>query len=152
MPVEDEIVGGSDAAGGAGLVDAEEQRIIENSRSLDDGAAAGAPAQDRDLMVAAVGEVDLGVRVVGVAKDDEMTGRFPEAEQLILPAVLAEVEQGLIAGEVFLGRRQGQVADFHNAEKRTPQHVQCSAASVLTGVMLYYFVGFWRGFSSNAKR
>ena len=55
----------------------------------------------------AEGEVDFGRGFVGVAQDDEVLRRRPEAQQFVAAAGFAEVEQRLVAGEVLLGRRQG---------------------------------------------
>ena len=61
----------------------------------------------------AEGEVDLGGGFVGVTQDDEVLRQRPEAQEFVAAAGFAEVEQRLVAGEVFLGRPQREVAEFH---------------------------------------
>ena len=61
----------------------------------------------------AEGQVDLGRGLVGVAEDHEVLRGRPEAQEFIAVAGFAQVEQRLVAGEVLLGRRQGEVAELH---------------------------------------
>jgi hypothetical protein len=98
------LVGGGDAAERPGAVEAQDQRVVEDARALQDGAAAGATAQDRDRVGPAEGQVHLPGGLVGVAYDDEVLRRLPEAEQVAGPAGFTEVEQRLVAGEVFFRR------------------------------------------------
>ena len=110
---EDEAVGGGDAVEGAGVGDAEDQGVVEDAGALQDGAAAGAAAQDGDGVLLTEGEVGFGGGLVGVAEDNEVAGQGPEAEEFVALAGFAEVEEDLVAGEVFLGRREGEVAEVH---------------------------------------
>ena len=48
MALENELVGGGDAVARAGVVDAQDQGVVEHAGPLENGAAAGAAAQDGD--------------------------------------------------------------------------------------------------------
>lgn len=48
-------------------------------------------------------EIDFGAGLVGVTEDDKVLQGFPKAEQFAAKSVLAEVEQGFVAGEILGG-------------------------------------------------
>ena len=79
-------------------------------------ATASATAQNRHAVLPGAVEVGFGTRLVGVAEHEEMFARFPKAQDAAVAAVLlAQVEQRLVAGEVFGGRGQRQVEKLHGA-------------------------------------
>src|ERR1035441_7520385 len=59
------LVGGGNAVARPGFVDAQNQRIVEDARSLEHGPAPGAAAQNGDAKFPADGQVDLGLGFVG---------------------------------------------------------------------------------------
>ena len=113
MALENELVGGGDAVARAGVVDAQDQGVVEDARPLEDGPAPGAAAQDGYGELLAAREVHLGRGLIGVAQDDEIFRQGPEAQEFVAAAGLTEVEQHLVAGKVLLGRPQGEVAELH---------------------------------------
>ena len=113
VAIENEPVGGGDAVARARVVKAQDKRVVEHSRSLEDGAAAGTAAQDGDIEALAEREVHLDGGFIGVTQDDEISREGPESQEFIAAAGFAEVQQGLVASEVFLGGPQGEIAKFH---------------------------------------
>ena len=51
--------------------------------------------------------MDLLLGPVGVAQDDEMSGRGPEAEGLPAGFFVGRIQQCFIAGQIVLGRIKG---------------------------------------------
>ncbi len=113
MALEHVVVALGDALKKGRAVEAENEGVIENPGPLENGAAAGAAAQHRQIMLAAKSLIDFGSNRVGVADNDEVTGRFPETQDFALGGVVAVVEQRLVQGEVFFGRLEGQVKVLH---------------------------------------
>src|ERR1035441_6239604 len=113
VSLQDELIGGGNAVARPGFVDAQDQGVVEDARSLEHGPAPGAAAQDGDAEFPADGQVDLRGGFVGVTDHDEVLRRSPEAQEFLAAAGFAEVEQRLVTGEVLLGRRQYEVAEFH---------------------------------------
>ena len=87
----------------------QDQRIIQATRSLHDGPAAGAAAENRNLPRLARGHVHFGLNLVRVADDDERLRRFPKTQRFMSGAGFAPIQQRLVAGEIFGGR--GECAD-----------------------------------------
>ena len=71
VALEDVVVGLGDAGKRTGFGDAEDEREIQAAGALDDGAAAGAAAQDRHAGALRGVEMNFGRGLVGVAEDDE---------------------------------------------------------------------------------
>ncbi len=94
----------------AGLADAQDERIVQATRSLKHGPAARATAHHGDTVRPAKGQADFGADFVAVTDHHKMMGGFPEAQQFAGDAFFAQVEQRLVAGEVLFGRRQSEVA------------------------------------------
>jgi hypothetical protein len=130
VPSQNELVRRGDAMEWAGGIGAQNQRIVQNSRSLQNGSASCAAAENGNGVLLAEGEVDLGCCLVGVAKSDERLCRFPKTEQLIRKSRFAQAEQRLVARQIFRRRGQGEVAMVH----------------------LLDFTGFWLAMLSNAAR
>ena len=72
VAVHDEVVGRRDAVQRAGIVDAQDQGIVEGPRPQQDRAAAGAAAQDGDVAGAAEGQGGLAGSLVGIAEHHEV--------------------------------------------------------------------------------
>ncbi len=81
-------------------VDSQDQRIVKAARPLQDRSAAAAPAEDADARLAASVQVHFAGEGIGEAGDDKIVARLPKAEDLAGVAVVAGVEQGLVAGEI----------------------------------------------------
>src|ERR1035438_3316801 len=85
------LVGGGNAVARPGFVDAQDQRVIEDARSLEDGPAPAAAAQNGNAQFPADWQVDLRGGLVGVTDHDEVLRRSPEAQQLLAAAGFTEV-------------------------------------------------------------
>src|SRR6266849_1370817 len=95
--LKNEVVGARNALKRAAGFDWQKQRIIETAGPLQDGAAAGTAAQDGDGMLAAKGDIDFRVDCISVTDDDKILNGFPKTENAFSTAILAKVEQSLIA-------------------------------------------------------
>ena len=105
MAFHDELVRPLNGGERAGVVERQGEGVVQAAGALQHGAAAAAPAQDRNPRRLARRPVDLGCDAVRVTHDDEMFACFPEAQRPDA-AVLAEVQQRLVARQIF--RRRGQ--------------------------------------------
>lgn len=110
LPVflHDICIGVADVGEGAGVGDFQDQRVIQGAGTLEDGAATGAATEDRDGVLPGLVEISFGAGFVGVAEDEEVFGRLPEAENLF-----AGIQQRFVAGEVLLGRGQCEIEKLH---------------------------------------
>src|SRR5437762_2598298 len=134
MPAENETIGGRDAVMGTRFIDAQDQRIIETARPLENSATTGASTQNRNSILLAKGHVNLLAGLAGISEDYKIAWRFPNSKQFARFAFLAEVEQGFVAGEVLFRRGQGQIAVVHVWMK------ECGIYSASTGPFFLTFV------------
>jgi len=101
------------------VVDAQDKRIVQAAMTLQDGAAAGATAQDRHAGAPASFEIRLARCGIGIAQNDEIFGGLPEAEGLAT-ARLAGVQQ------CFVGRQVGgRAGESRIPEIHFPQYLIC---------------------------
>jgi len=96
----DILVRGGDIAGGAGFGNLQNQGIIQATRQLHDGAAAGTAAKDRNSTLFAGGDVHLGSDLIGITHNDKHRLRLPKYEGFVAGAGLTQVQQGFIRCEV----------------------------------------------------
>ena len=93
----------------------QKQGVVKTPGALQHGAAAGTTAVNRNCFALSSCHVELGGNFVCIANNDKMFARFPKAEDFFAIAGFAPVEQRLIAREVFDGRGESQVEQFHFA-------------------------------------
>jgi len=110
---QDEAIGGADAVEVLVVVDVEDEGIVQDTRALQDGAAAGAATEHGDGVLLTEREIGLGGGFVAVAEDDKVAREVPEAEEFVALSGFAEVEEDFVTGEVFLRGPQGKVAELH---------------------------------------
>ena len=67
-----------------------------------------------DRILAAKRKVCLGSRLIGVTEDDKVIGRLPNAEKFARDARFAEIEENLVASEVFGRGFEGKIAEVHD--------------------------------------
>ncbi len=106
---KNELVGSWDAMEGAGDIGAQDERIIEGTRTLEDRSASRAATKNWNRILLAERQIDFGAGAVGVAEDDKILRRFPKAEKFAAETVFAEIEQGFVAGEIFRGGGKSEV-------------------------------------------
>ncbi len=141
LALEDELVGAGDGLEGAAVRDAEDEGVIEAAGALEDGATTAAAPEDADLAVAADGEVGFERGLVGVAEDHEGFGWLPEAEDFVLGAFFAQVEEGLVAGQVFGRGGEGEVDIFHCATAVLIYSLGPSQVRTLSNAAVWPYIG-----------
>jgi len=62
--------------------DAKNQRVVDAARSLQNSAAASAPAQDWNAVCLAKWKIGFGCRLVRITDHDKVTRRLPNSQQL----------------------------------------------------------------------
>src|SRR5581483_6756948 len=112
----DELVRSGDALQRPGLGNAKDQRIIEATGALEDGPAPAAPPQDPNLVGLADRKIGFHSRAVGLTDHHERLYWLPKSQQFALLTLLAEVQQGLVAGQVLRRGRKCKVNIFHCAK------------------------------------
>ena len=114
--IHDELIGLADVGERAGVGNPQNQRVVETAGALQNRAAAGAAPQHRQAILPGLGEIDLGSNWVGVAKHEKMLGRLPDAEDFRRRPGLAQVEERLVAGEIFRRCRQCKIKKLHRVK------------------------------------
>ena len=107
--LHDEFVRGGNISGRRIFGDAEDERVVQAAAHLDDCAAAGAAAENRDALGFAGGDVHFRRHLVGVADDDEGFARLPKNQRRAASARFARVQHGFVGGELFGGRGELEV-------------------------------------------
>src|SRR5207249_10639961 len=113
MPAHDEAIGGGDAMQWLPFGDSQNERVIQAARTLEHGPTTTAPPQHRDFFHSANFPIDLLRHSIPVTEHDKITVRLPKPENLIGAVDFAEIEQRLVAREVFLGRGQNHIKAGH---------------------------------------
>src|SRR5262245_42207802 len=98
-----EVVRGTDAVQPRTL-SAQTDRIIPTSGPLQDGPSTGAAPKDRDAIVLAKRDIDLGGSAVGITQNDEVIFRQPEPKQFFLHPILTGIELDFVVSEVMSRR------------------------------------------------
>ena len=116
LPVffHDELVGFADVSQRTGVWNSQNQRVIEAAGTLQDRAAAGAAAHHRDAIVPGLVEIGFSADFVRVTEHQKMFRWLPDAQSFASLAGLGQIEQRLIASEVFRRRRQCEIEKLHS--------------------------------------
>ena len=95
---------------------AEDEGVHQAAGAGDDGRSAAGAAEDGDAGGFAGGQVDFSSDARGAADDNQRLWRFPEAEDFAFELVgPSGVQEGLVEGDVFGGRRQRQIEELHGS-------------------------------------
>ena len=99
-------------------IDPQDERVVQATWPLEHRSTAAAAAQNRDFPFPTGRNVDLAFHPIRVTDHDEVLLRFPETQHFRAVACVAPVEQRLVTGEVFFGRRKCQVEVVHASRSR----------------------------------
>ena len=115
LPVlfHDKAVCARDGGQSGGVVDAQDEGVIQTTWALDDGASTGTAPKDGDLSLAADWDIGLESDRVGIAEDDEGDAGFPEAQHLLVLGIVAAIQESFVTGQIGCGRGEGEVQVFH---------------------------------------
>src|SRR6266566_3808243 len=123
VPAHDELICGWNAMKRARFCDAQNQRVIETTRPLEDSPAAGGAAQDGDCAQLTKGEIDFLSDFAGITEDDEVSSGFPETQQFAGQTLITEVQKGFVARQILRRRRQSEIAVLHGHAQGLPNRV-----------------------------
>src|SRR6266403_631875 len=106
MAFEDETVRRRDALEQVRLVDAKNQRVIEATWTLQNGAPARTPTQHRDPVVLAERKINFRRDSIRVTHHDKILHRLPNPQDLACGSILLrELQQRLLTRQVLRWRR-----------------------------------------------
>ena len=106
--LHDEAIRLGDAGQWGGISESQDQRIVQAAGALEHRSSPGEPPQDGDAMGSAGRQIHFQPYSARISEDDKVLVGFPESQNFPVSA-LAEIDQGLVAGEVLRRRGQGQI-------------------------------------------
>jgi len=85
------------------------ERVVQAPGTLNNRPSSAVPSEDGNACSPTRFGINFRTHPVGVAEHDEDRGGFPEPEYLPVVSLLAHLEQSIITGKVFFGRRIGKI-------------------------------------------
>jgi hypothetical protein len=103
-------------------VNPEHQRIIQAARPLQNRATAAASAEDAQARLAARRQIHFPRHDIGISGHDKTLLRLPKAQDLRAGAVLARVQQSLVARQIGGGGGEREIKMSHDGANIPDPH------------------------------
>ena len=109
----DELIRSRDTMAWPGIIDLQDQAVVQHTRPLQNSAAAAATTVNGNSLVPAESQIYFSFGLVAITENNKISLRFPEPQNLAHFASFGGLEQSFVAGKVLSRGWEGQVAKVH---------------------------------------